>query len=177
MSQFEKQLAVGKVGESEIAEWLKRKGHHILPVYEIEKGQYAGPAVYTSSGGNLIAPDMLCFGKGRTTWVEAKHKEAFTFYRIGQCWNTGIDIHHFEQYKQIDALCEWDVWLLFLHKGGQAKDSMPSPAGLFGGPLRRLKDSYCHMSDRHAKGMIYWRPQLAIGDGGHLIKLADYPLA
>ena len=63
MSQFEKQLEAGKTGESEIALWFRARGAHVLPIYEIEKNQYAGPALYTASGGSLIAPDMLCFNK------------------------------------------------------------------------------------------------------------------
>jgi hypothetical protein len=170
MSQFERQLTQGKVGESEIAEWLKRRGHHILPVYEIEKNQYKGPAVYTSCGGTAIAPDMLCFGNGQTTWIEAKHKDAFTWHRMTERFCTGIDLHHYSEYQKVASLIDWPVWLLFLHRGGVAKDSPPSPSGLYGNDLKKLMRCENHRHNNWGKtGMVYW-------EIGALKKLADYPL-
>lgn len=154
---FEETLKQGKIGESKIAEWLKSRGHNILPVYEIEKNQFAGPAVYSSSGENIIAPDMLAFGNGKTIWIEAKHKDAFTWHRNTGTWNTGIDLHHYFQYQKILDLVDWPVWLLFLHKGGKAKDSPESPAGLFGNELRFLCENEHHRHMNHGKhGMVYW---------------------
>ena len=170
MNDFEKKLERGKVGESQIAEWLKGRGNHILPIYEIEKNQYAGPAVYQSDGGSLIAPDMLCFGGGQTIWIEAKHKDAFTWHRISKTFCTGIDLHHYEQYIRVSMIAEWPVWLLFLHRGGQAKDSPPSPSGLYGGDLSKLIACEHHRHINWGKsGMVYW-------EIGSLTKLADYPL-
>ncbi len=167
---FEQLYKAGKVGESQIAEWLKQRGHHILPVYEIEKGQYAGPAVYSSNGDSIVAPDMLVFGKGKTVWIEAKHKNAFTWHRKSQRWVTGIDLHHYHQYQKIMALVEWPVWLLFLHRGGQAKDSGVSPAGLFGNDLEYLATHENHQHKNHGRtGMVYWNINA-------LKKMADYPL-
>jgi len=78
-------------------------------------------------------------------------------------------VHHYEQYQQIDALTEWPVWLLFLHKGGQAKDSPPSPAGLYGGELSRLAGCENHRHENHGKsGMVYWAEN-------SLTKLDGYP--
>lgn len=169
MSDFDKKLESGKVGESQIANWLKSKGHNILPVYEIEKGQYAGPSVYSSAGDNIIAPDLLIFGQ-ETVWVEAKHKTAFSWHRKTKRFVTGIDIHHYFQYQKILDLVDWPIWLLFLHKGGQAKDSPESPSGLFGNNLLYLMCNENHRHDNHGRtGMVYW----AIND---LKKMAGYPL-
>ena len=104
MPDFDENFEDGKLGESQIANWLKRRGQHVLPVYEIEKGQYAGPAVYASNGETIIAPDMLVFGKGKTIWIEAKHKSAFSWHRKTQRFVTGIDLHHYEQYQKIMEL-------------------------------------------------------------------------
>jgi hypothetical protein len=167
---FNEQLKKGKIGESQIAEWLKSRGNNILPIYEIEKGQYAGPAVYTADGRKLIAPDLLAFKKGKIFWIEAKHKNAFTFHRITQKFVTGIDIHHYEHYQEIAKLIDWPVWLFFLHREGVAKDSPPGPFGLFANDLNYLKE---HENHRHENwgnyGMVYWAVE-------HLKKLADYPL-
>lgn len=167
---FEKKLNAGKVGESQIAMWLKNRGNHILPIYEIEKGQYAGPAVYVSSGEKIIAPDMLIFGNGQTVWIEAKHKNAFSWHRKTGCFVTGIDLHHYAQYQKIMTLIDWPIWLLFLHREGIAKDSPPGPSGLFGNELQYLIK---HENHRHKKwgksGMVYWSIN-------NLKKLANYPL-
>lgn len=167
---FEEQLQSGKVGESQIAQWLQSRGHHILPVYEIEKGQYAGPAVYASDGSKIIAPDMLVFNNEKVIWVEAKHKNAFTWHRISSRFVTGIDLHHYFEYQKIAKLVSWPVWLLFLHRKGIAKDSPPGPTGLFGNDLEYL---ITHENHRHKNwgryGMVYWAVE-------HLKKLSDYPL-
>jgi len=170
MSNFDVKLAEGKTGESEIAEWLKANGSHILPIYEIADKQFKGPAMYQSNGETVIAPDMAVFNAYGITFIEAKHKNAFSAYRLKNIWTTGIDLHHFRQYQKFQAALKLPVWILFLHKGGQAKDSPPSPAGLFGNSLKKLVNSVDHQSDRHGKtGMVYW-------DKRSLIKLSDYPL-
>lgn len=171
MSNFDDNLKDGKLGESQIADWLKRRGHHILPVYEIEKGQYAGPALYTSTGDKLVAPDLLVFGKGKVTWIEAKHKSGFTWHRKTQRETTGIDLHHYFHYRRIIELVDWPVWLLFLHKGLTAKDSLKSEAGLFGNDLYFLMRNENHRHLNHGKtGMVYWAKD-------KLKKLSNYPLS
>jgi len=170
VSAFDKQLDIGKVGESEIARWLMSRGSHVLPVYEVEKGQMAGPAVYAATGEKIIAPDILAFNSDGIVWVEAKHKTAFTWHRNTQKFTTGIDAHHFNEYKRIAGLVDWPVWLLFLHKGGQAKDSPVSPAGLFGNDLKYLAENINHTHENWGRsGMVYWAKD-------KLIKLSDYPI-
>lgn len=154
---FESNLDFGRVGESRIAEWLKSKGHSILPVYEIEKQTGKGPRLFLPDK-KLIAPDMFVFKADKAYWIEAKHKTAFSWHRKTGCWVTGIDLKHYLDYCEIDDFSPWPVWLLFLHDGGQAKDSPPdSPSGLFGETLKVLRQ---HENHRHANwgpsGMVYW---------------------
>lgn len=173
MSDFQQSLESGKVGESQIAGWLRSRGQNILPVYEVADGQYKGPAVYSSEGEVIVAPDMLCFGQGKTIWIEAKHKNAFTWHRKTQRFVTGIDLHHYEQYQKIMGLVDWPVWLLFLHRGGRAVDSPVSPSGLYGNDLKKLIKIENHRYENphgHQKhGMVYWSTD-------SLVKLSDYPL-
>lgn len=133
--EFEVYLEDGKVGESEIAWNIMRRGYTVLPVYEIQKGQYKGPSAYTPDGGSIVAPDMLAFNGKRTAWVEAKHKSSFTWWRAGQVWETGIDLHHYYDYMKLIEISGWPVWLMFLHKKGVLAPQSPgeSPTGLFGG--------------------------------------------
>jgi len=168
---FQDSLAVGKAGETEISQWLMGRGFNILPIYEVLQGNYKGPTLYAADGRKIIAPDLLAFNGQKIIWFEAKHKTAFTWHRISQRFVTGIDLHHYEQYQQIETLVDWPVWLLFLHKGGQAKDSDPSPAGLYGNELSALRKCENHRHENHGKtGMVYWAEK-------SLRKLCEYPLA
>lgn len=157
MYQFNKSLKMGKVGESYIANWLRSRGHNVLPVYEIEQGQFKGPAVYSADWREIVAPDMIAFQKEKIFWIEAKHKDAFSWHRKTQRFVTGIDLHHYYQYQEVAKIVNWPVWLLFLHRGGQAKDSPISPSGLYGGSLEYLKKHENHRHKNHGKlGMVYW---------------------
>ncbi|MDP2676061.1 MAG: hypothetical protein Q8O83_00010 [bacterium] len=154
---FNSNLKYGQVGESRIAEWLKSRGNSILPVYEIEKQTGKGPRLF-SPDRSIIAPDMFIFKGKDCFWIEAKHKTAFTWHRITNRWVTGIDLKHYGDYCIIDDYSPFPVWLLFLHEGGQAKDSpSDSPKGLFGNALEYLRT---HENHRHENwgnsGMVYW---------------------
>lgn len=158
---FEQQLNFGKIGESIIANWLKRKGYSVLPVYEKEIQEGKGPQVFTLQG-NLIAPDLLVFGNAidKVWWIEAKHKSAFSWHRITRRWVTGIDLRHYEDYLRVAQISPWPVWLLFLQRDGRAKDTplgKNSPTGLYGGTLAYLQNNENHRHDNWGKsGMVYW---------------------
>jgi len=156
---FQATLEFGKAGESAIAKWITSRGGIVLPVYEKIINEGKGPQLFCL-GRKLIAPDILTFHPTKKTccWVEAKHKTAFAWHRKTKQWVTGIDLPHYMDYIEVDKISPWPVWLLFLHRGGQAKDSPPqSPAGLFGNPLKYLIN---HESHRHKnggkRGMVYW---------------------
>lgn len=129
----------------------------MLPVYEIIKSQGKGPQLYMPNT-ELIAPDLFVFRGTNAWWMEAKHKTAFTWHRNTGRWVTGIDMRHYTDYCKVNDLTPWDVWLVFLHEGGQAKDSPAnSPAGLFGNTLKFLREHENHRSGNWGKGgMVYW---------------------
>lgn len=156
MSNFQRNLAFGKIGESLIANWLKRRGYTVLPVYEKEISKGKGPQLFTPNE-NLIAPDLFAFNgiKDRAFWIEAKHKSAFTWHRISRQWLTGINLRHYYDYLKVARESPWPVWLLFLHQDGQAKDSPPGcPTGLFGQELGYLQQHEHHRWNEG--GMVYW---------------------
>ncbi len=154
---FKENLAFGKVGESAIASWFRMRGFNTLPVYEV-MSEGKGPVLYTAEGSHLIAPDLFVFGNGKVYWIEAKHKSAFSWYRIGKRWVTGIDLKHWQDYLRVQVVSPWPIWILFLHGDGRAKDSPKgSPTGLFGRDVEYLDQ---HESHRHMNwgrsGMVYW---------------------
>lgn len=157
MDNFATQYKYGLAGESAIARWFRSRGHCVLPVYEKIFDTGKGPQIYTPTG-RLIAPDLLIFKGDQLFWIEAKHKTAFSWHRITSRWVTGIDLHHYEQYQRVAEELPWPVWLMFLHEGGQAKDSPAvSPAGLFGNTLAFLVAHENHRSPNWGRtGMVYW---------------------
>lgn len=154
---FSEMFTFGRAAESDIAKWMRRRGWSVLPVYETLMDTGKGPQLFTPLAG-LIAPDMLVFKGTDALWIESKHKTAFSWHRLTGCWCTGIDLRHYSDYCQVDDASPWPVWLLFLHRGGQAKDSpADSPSGLFGNTLLYLRG---HEHHRHGNwgrsGMVYW---------------------
>jgi len=162
---FEDNLAFGKIGESEIAEWLKSRGHSVLPVYEKEIIEGKGPQFF-GSRGNFAAPDLFIFPG--CIWIEAKHKTVFSWYRVDQKWETGIDLNHYEDYKKVRHLSGRPVFLVFLHRSEipdhrDLKKGSPSkcPTGIFVGNLDKLIGCESHRSNRHGwHGMVYWREEV-----------------
>lgn len=158
---FQEQLAIGQVGESIIARWCMSRGSSILPVYEKEIDTGKGPRFFTQVG-RFAAPDM--FVMPSMTWVEAKHKTVFSWYRLGGYWCTGIDLNHYADYQRVQEESSRPVWLLFLHRSatpdaGDLAHGCPSecPAGLFGSTLDHLSQNESHRSNRHGRhGMVYW---------------------
>ena len=157
---FERSLCEGILGESIIVRWLNRQGCHVLPAYEIEQSHGKGPRLYTAKQ-QLISPDLLCWNGHEQFWIEAKTKSAFTWHRLSETWQTGIDRRHWHHYQKVEETMGIPVWLLFLHKPGNlAKDTpegMQSPHGLYGESLAKLKDNVHHEHSNHgSSGMVYW---------------------
>ncbi len=156
---FDQSLRDGQVGESVIAQLLRASGYSVLPVYEKEQGDFKGPRLF-SPNGERVATDMFVYDGEKALWIEAKHKPIFSFNRKYQRSVTGIDLHHYDHYCQIDKESPFPVWLMFLHRGGIDERGLPSPSGLFGGPIASLKHKESHrdakpmQGQRH--GMVYW---------------------
>lgn len=153
---FQQSLQVGFIGESVIASWLRSRGFFVMPVYEVEQSR-KGPRLFAPHK-RLIAPDMLVFTADKTIWIEAKNKNAFSWHRKTSQWVTGIDIHHYNDYCEIDDSTPFPVWLMFLQQGGHAKDSPEhSPSGLFGNKLSYLRKHENHRFEGIGNGgMVYW---------------------
>jgi hypothetical protein len=167
MGNFDDALKFGKTGEGYLARYLIRSGFNVLPVYEIEQGQYKGPSVY-SSCGRLVAPDMMAFSSRvefegeKCCFLEAKTKSAFTWHRITQRFTTGISRQHFYDYLKIQQNAPFTVWLMFLQLDKvAAKDSPHGPSGLYGASVEWLsrKINHEHIAEDERKSMVYWAEQ------------------
>lgn len=163
MGNFERSLAFGRVGESVISRWLQGRGHLVFPAYEKELGSGKGPQLF-SAAGDLVLPDMLTFSKAGVMWFEAKHKSRFTWYRKKRQWETGIDLRHYHEYREVQARTGVPVWLLFWHPLSEpsaedlARNCPPKcPTGLFGNDIIYLAANESHQGAEHGpSGMVYW---------------------
>lgn len=161
---FASKLSFGQVAESLISNWILSRNGYVLPVYETEIDNGKGPRLFTPDG-ELVAPDLLVVSRTKKVlWIEAKHKTVFTWHRISNQWTTGIDLHHYEQYKQVAIQVGWPVWLLFFHRNAtpdhrDIKNGCPSecPVGLFGNTIDVLSECENHRHSNHGtSGMVYW---------------------
>jgi hypothetical protein len=159
---FSEKLQVGLLGEDLISRWLRSYGWHVLPAYEVSLDTGKGPRLFTAHGGKMVSPDLLIFQGKEIRWAEAKFKRAFTWHRISNSWQTGIDKYMFKEYLSVREATEFQVYLFFLHEPGHAAVDTPegavSPSGLYGQSIDILKNKIDHESDRHGpSGMVYWR--------------------
>jgi hypothetical protein len=163
MGKFKAALAFGQQGEQTVSKWLQARGHMVFPAYEKEGGDFKGPQLFSASG-DLVLPDLLAFKSGKAIWFEVKRKTCFTWHRISKQWVTGIDLHHYEQYREVSERTQLPVWLMFYHpqSAPDARDvphGCPDicPTGLFGNNIEILSANENH---RHANwgknGMVYW---------------------
>lgn len=168
-------FAFGRIAEGAIAKWLVRaQNYSILPAYEIEIPSGKGPRLLTKSS-ELISPDLYAIKVNDlmvivTRWVEAKHKERFTWHRNSQNWQTGIDLKHYEDYWKVRQATCTGVYIMFLHRNEKPSrrdiaSGSPDicPTGLFCreiGYLRKHehhRDSYDKCG--HTYPMVYWNHQ------------------
>lgn len=161
MGEFEEKLNYGQAGESLIANWLKAKGFNIIPIYEKTIDTGKGPQVFTTTGDQIVAPDLMCFNQKNTLWVEAKRKRGFTWHRITKKWVTGIDLRHYNNYLKLAKISPYKIYLLFLQHGGNTIDAdqatTPQPSGLYAGSLKFLNTNENHRSNKWgSSGMVYW---------------------
>jgi hypothetical protein len=164
---FQQKLAFGQIGESLIARYLRSRGWSILPVYEKEIDNGKGPRLFLPYGypeTELIAPDLQGMKYQKVQWFEAKHKSAATFYRKKWRWQTGIDKRHYLDYKRVQEITTYPVWLLFLQRESACNNAplnVPScPTGLYGCPITQLYSDEGYY-DRGGKRyyMVYWGVQ------------------
>lgn len=160
--KFKDALNFGIDGEDVISNYFMYIGFSILPACRIECQPYKGPRLQSKESETTL-PDLFAISKTGSMWIEAKHKSGFTWYRsmnrhgVFGSFQTGIDLKVYEEYRKIANETPFDVYLMFLHEGGKAKDSPESPAGLWGDTIENLKKIEDHTSLNYGRsGMVYW---------------------
>ena len=157
---FAKRYQFGRAGELEIQSRLKKAGYNILATCQIvpESG-HGGPRIVTPTKNDPVVADFFVWRGVVSRWIEVKHKSAFSWYRKTSCWVTGINLHQYRDYQEIERTSPWPLWLFFLHDGDYAIGSPfpDSPSGLFGNKLSYLTAHEHHRATQWgSSGMVYW---------------------
>lgn len=134
-TSFERKLKFGEEGEHEVAQYLIQRGVSILPLYQFDKGE--APVIF-SAKTQIISPDLICF-KDDAFMVEVKTKNQWVMHR-GRV-ETGLDLKHYNHYKQIACITGKDVYVFFNQKKQE-------PTGMFYCNL----DKYTRVWDGTARG-------------------------
>ena len=159
MATFKENYEYGKVGESLVAKWLRKRGNHIMPVYEkVIEGEFRGPAIFPHVGKPFAAPDMFVFTKTTAMWVESKRKGLMTFRDVSRTWQVGIKMKDFNNYLNLIKMSPFQVWIFFLVTGGHDEYNRLSPGGLYCENLANLLETFDHY-DYEESDMIYWNDE------------------
>lgn len=160
---FQQQLQRGLLAEHHIARWLQtQRGYHILPIYNKQDDNRKGPRFYTASGEQLIAPDILAMRGSTLVWVEAKSKTTFTWHRVSQQWQTGIDYYNYTHYCKVADTVPHAMYVFFLHTETYepvACSGAPttSPTGLYVQSFDVLRSCVHHIYPQSGRNrMVYW---------------------
>jgi hypothetical protein len=161
---FEQKLERGQIAEGLVARYLRKEGWCLLPVYEKQIDNGKGPRIFLPHGlpeSELIAPDLLGMRGQQIQWIEAKSKGTATYYRIKQRWQTGCDKRHYENYKRVQAVTTWPVYLMFLQLDNAESNAPwgapPCPTGLFCCPISHPpSDEGVYWRNGKPFPMVYW---------------------
>jgi len=114
-AEFKAAVEKARVYERGLADWLGRKGWHVLPVYDFcGLAEDKAPKLQTDGSG-LVLPDLLVCRDGRACWLELKQKQRATLHRMSGVLETGISLRLWGQYRAVKAVSGLQVWLVFAH--------------------------------------------------------------
>jgi hypothetical protein len=151
-TNFEQQLARGKVTERQIAEYLKALGFYVLPTTDFAA---RGAPMFEAQERerSLVMPDLQAFGDGIGAWWESKLKSQATQtdWLDGRRVNrlvTGIDVEAWNRYCRVERETKMPVAIVLVHEHEQEVRC---------GTLAQLAEVESHQSARMGRGgMIFW---------------------
>ena len=176
--RFLTNLSAGNQVEVYMSEWLKEGGNGVIDIWSLPSVNGKGPRLKTSDG-DIPLPDFLIFFRGEVWWVEVKYKTEFTYYKIEQQWQEGIDLNLWDSYKAIYQYTDLEVWLTFVNSPETApeKDAPPIPppgiytqrVSVLSELLEKESPKRCHVYKGQALyGMVYW-------DLDAFIRIGEFP--
>ena len=156
---FSENFAFGRGTEKWVGGLLNRQGCSVMETGQIVPKTVVGGPTIAAPMRNILVTDLFVWRGALARWIEVKHKTCFAWNRNNKRWVTGIDLHLYRHYQDIENNSPWPVWLFFQHDGGYAKGSgfRHSPFGLFADSLQHLMANEFQQSDLWGpSGMVYW---------------------
>lgn len=114
MRDFDRQRALGRLGERLVSRYLQSAGYGVLPSYDYSgEGDNKAPRLEFLEYG-LVVPDLDCARAGSRVWLEVK-----TYERAHPNRSRGIRVHgilrrHYQHYLQVEEATGNPAWLLIL---------------------------------------------------------------
>lgn len=111
LTSFKDFLKFGEDGEKEVAIQLIEKGINIMPLYQFTNKDKT-PVLLTKNT-QIIAPDLICYYKNKSFFVEVKTKNKWVVSK--NYIETGLDYKHYLEYLKIKETTGLPVYLFFNH--------------------------------------------------------------
>ena len=136
----------------------------MVPAYQVADDSPVGPRVLGPAGKCFVAPDLLCIEPGKSVaWVEAKHKEHWSWYGVRKRWEGGIDVRDWANYRRLREVSGVPIWIMFLVQSDKPHPSdvkwLPvgkrAPTGLYGIEVADAQECV-RTAPQWARGMAYW---------------------
>lgn len=111
---FDQQLAIGRVGERLVAEFLRGRGCGVIPSYEFsgQSGDKAPRLIFANGG--IVVPDLDTARQGDRRWIEVKtYTDAALYRRLGVRVH-GVLRRHFDDYMAVESATGNAVYLAVL---------------------------------------------------------------
>ena len=102
---FKDQLQFGQEFEDKFAQWLIKKGWHVIPKYLYVK---EGAPLLIGDIESYCVPDIDASKKGNRIWVECKRKK-----RMFKHPATGYPLSNHKSYKKVQKITGSNVFIVF----------------------------------------------------------------
>ena len=131
----------GRNGEHLVADRAKRKGWFVIPSYDYggEDGNKAPKLEGLNRG--IVVPDLDIARDGQRRWVEVKTKQAPTLTRVTNRMEHGINVRHWESYREVERITGCKVFLVIYEEesGDVLGASLDAIVKWHGGKLRETR--------------------------------------
>jgi hypothetical protein len=113
-NDFDRQRALGRLGELLVSRYLQSVGFGVLPSYDYSGvGNNKAPRLQFAQRG-LVVPDLDCARSGARVWLEVKTYERAAYNRKRRADVHGIKSQHHAHYLEVEETTGNPAWVLFL---------------------------------------------------------------
>ncbi len=109
----------GRRGEQIVKRWLQKRGWYIIDSYDYCGVDGDKAPRMQSITSRLVIPDLDIAKDGIRRWAEVKAKyQPLTWRKTGELQH-GIDLRHYNDYRQVQRITGAHVWLFIVEEKTQ----------------------------------------------------------